>query len=87
MQRKHYWRRLKYEKEVKKVLDIMAEKYSRTVCERIKEVEKKIMDFKTGEKVDLLIDKFEEMVTEMDALGLLTDRRRYAVSAQFINNQ
>ena len=60
--------KIKDEREVKKVLDLLAEKYSRMVCEMIKEVEKKIIDFKTGEKVDLLIDRFEEMVTEMDAL-------------------
>ena len=33
-------------REVKKVLDVMAEKYSKTTCERITEVMKKISGFR-----------------------------------------
>ena len=43
---------------MKKVLGVMAEKYSKTTCERITEVMKKISRFKTEEKVDRLIDRF-----------------------------
>ena len=34
--------------------------------------------------MDLLIDRFEEMVTEIDAVRLV-DRLRYALSAQFVD--
>ena len=46
-------------KEIKRMLDIMAEKYAKTECERISEVMKKIEGFKTDEEVNILIDKFE----------------------------
>ena len=77
--------RVRDEKTVKKVLDILEEKYKMTKCERIKEVEKKWMDFRADDKVDTLIDKLEEIVTEMETLGLLNDVRKYAISARFID--
>ena len=43
----------------------MAEKYSKTLCEQIKDTMKKIFAFKMNEKVDTLIDNFDEMLIEM----------------------
>jgi len=69
---------------VKRVLDLMAEKYSKTTCEKIMETMKKISGFQTDNKVDVLINRFEEMVTETETLGL-AERLRYALSSQFID--
>ena len=76
--------RMRDKKNVKKVLDILEEKYKKTKCERIKEVERKWIDFRADDKVDILIDRLEEIVTEMETLGLLNDMRKYAISAKFI---
>ena len=54
-------------------------------CERISEVVKKIEGFKTDDKVDMLINRFEEIMTELDVLGLLNNRWRYTRSAQFVD--
>ena len=62
----------------------MAEKYSKTECERITGVMKLISGIKMDETVDKSIDKFEEMVTEIDAVRLV-DRLKYALSAQFVD--
>ena len=45
---------------------------------------KKISGFWTDDKVDVLIDRFEEMVTETETLRL-AERLRYALSSQFID--
>ena len=48
------------------------------------EIMKKISGFKTKEKVDMLIDRFEEMVTEIEAVKLV-ERLKYALSAKFVD--
>ena len=68
---------------VRRVLDIMTEKYSKTTGEKVLDVMRKINNFKTDEKVDVLIDKFEEMVTETDRLRL-AENLKYALRLQFI---
>ena len=45
---------------------------------------KKICGFRTDGKVDALIDRFEEMVTETETLKL-AERLRYVLSSQFIS--
>ena len=45
---------------------------------------KKIKGFKTKEKVDTLIDRFQEMVTETEAVRLV-DKIEYAQSALFVD--
>ena len=55
---------------VRRVLDIMTEKYSKSTGEKVLDVMRKISNFKTDEKVDVLIDKFEEMVMETGRLRL-----------------
>ena len=55
---------------VKKVLDLMAEKYAKTTGEKIMETMKKISGFRIEDKVDVLIDRFEEEATETETLKL-----------------
>lgn len=44
---------------------------------------KKISGFDTDMKVDILKDRFEEIVTEMEILKM-AERLKYALSSQFI---
>ena len=69
---------------VDRVLTVMAEKYSKTVCEKITETMKRISGFRTDKKVDVLIDNFEEMVMEAETLRLAR-RLKYALSSQFVD--
>jgi len=69
---------------VGKVLEVLAEKYSKTTCEQIKDTMKKICSSKMSEKVDTLIDNFDEMLMEMNNLKI-AERLEYAVSAQFVD--
>ena len=62
----------------------MAEKYAKTTREKIMETMKKISGFQTENKVDVLIDRFEEMVTETETLRI-AERLKYALSSQFID--
>ena len=70
---------------VDRVLAVMSEKYSMTICEKIMEVMKTICGFRTDEKVDVLIDKFDEMMLEVQTLNMMTARLRYALSKQFLD--
>ena len=45
---------------------------------------KKISGFRTDEKVDVLIDNFDEMVMEVETLELAR-RLKYALSSQFVD--
>ena len=62
---------------IKRVLDMMAEKYAKTTREKIIETMKKISGFRVEDKVDMLIDRFKEMVTETENLRL-AERLKYA---------
>ena len=68
---------------VERVMEVLAEKYSNTDCEKIADVMKKISGFRADGKVDLLIDNFEEMMMEVKNLRLV-ERLEYALSAQFV---
>ena len=68
---------------VEKILRVMAEKFSKTICEQIKDTMKKICVFKMSGNVDSLIDDFDEMLIEITNLNL-EGRLQYAVSAQFV---
>ena len=61
----------------------MAAKYAKTLSEKIMDTMKKICGFWTDNKVDVLLDDFEEMVTEAESVRL-AERLRYALSSQFI---
>ena len=69
---------------VEKILRVMAEKFSKTICEQIRDTMRKICVFKMSGSVDSLIDNFEEMLLEMSSLEMSTPRMEYAVSAQFV---
>merc|ERR1712105_480060 len=69
---------------VDRVLTVMAEKYSMTVCEKIMEVMKKISNFRMDDKVDTLIDNFDEMLVEVQTLDLAR-KFKYALSSQFVD--
>ena len=69
---------------MRKVLDVMTEKYSRTKGEKMLDIMKKISGFKTEDKVEVLMDKFEDMVTEADRIELATNLK-YALSLQFVD--
>jgi hypothetical protein len=68
---------------VKRVLEVMTEKYAKTTGEKILEIMKKISNFKTENKVDGLINNFEEMVTETKKLKL-AENLEYALGLQFV---
>ena len=68
---------------VRKVLDIMSEKYSKTKGEKVAEVMRKISNFKVEGTVEILIDKFEEMITKTERLRL-AENLKYALSLQFL---
>merc|ERR1712105_60797 len=70
---------------IEKILSVMAKKFSKTICEQIKDTMKKICTFKMSGNVDSLIDNFEEMLLEMSSLDMSTPRMEYAVSAQFVD--
>ena len=69
---------------VDRVMTAMAEKYSKTTCEKITDTMKKISGFKTDDKVDNLIDNFDEMLIEVETLNL-AGRLKYALSSQFVD--
>ena len=68
---------------VERVLEILEEKYSKTECEKLADLMKRISGFKMAGSVDQLIDDFEEMMMEVKSLRLV-DRLEYALSAQFV---
>merc|ERR1712105_452427 len=70
---------------VEKILRVMAEKFSKTICEQVRDTMRKICTFKMSGSVDSLIDNFEEMLLEMAKLEMSTTRMEYALSAQFVD--
>ena len=72
------------DRNVKKVLDVMNEKFSKTKGENLLELMKDISGFKTDENIETLIDKFEERVTETEKMDLATNIK-YALSLQFVD--
>ena len=71
-------------RSVKKILEVMAEKYEKTVIEKVLEVNWKISGYNTDGSVDSLLDKFEEMVAETETLKL-AERLGFALSLQLID--
>ena len=70
---------------VKRVLNVMTEKFAITMGEKTAEMMRKISgkSFKSEEKIDVMIDKFEELVTEVEKIKL-AENLRYATSLQFL---
>ena len=52
------------------ILDVLDEKYLRTKGERMLELIKKIVEFRTDENVEELMDKFRKIMTEVEKLIL-----------------
>ena len=65
---------------VKKILDVMTEKYTKTLGEKTQDMMRKISGsgFKSEEKIEMKIDRFEEMVTEVDRIGFV-DNIKYTM--------
>ena len=63
----------------------MTEKFSKTTSEKTSDMMKKISGdgFKTEDKIDVMIDKFEEMVIESENINL-AENLRYTMSLQFL---
>ena len=53
-----------------KILDVLSEKYAKNLGERKEDNMRMISgsNFKTEDKIEMKIDKFEEMVTEVDRI-------------------
>ena len=69
---------------VKKILDVLGEKYSITKAERLLFLMKEISEFSTDESIEKLMDKFEVIVTETDKVNLEANLK-YALSLQFMD--
>ena len=69
---------------MKKVLDVMNEKFLKMKGEKILELMKKISDFWTDGNVETLIDRFKEMIMETENMNL-AENLKYALSVQFVD--
>ena len=69
---------------IKRMLDMMTEKYSRTKGERIWELMKKISGYKMDDRVEILMDKFEDLITEVYRIDLASNLK-YALTLQFMD--
>ena len=57
-------------RKVKSILDVMDEKYLKTVGEKTLEVMKKITEYKTDGTVEELIDNFGRLMTDVEKIDL-----------------
>ena len=66
---------------VKKILEVMTDKFSKTTSEKTSDMMKKLSGniFRSEDKIDVKIDKFEEMVIEIENIKL-AENLRYAMS-------
>ena len=64
-----------------KIIDVMTEKYLKTKSEKILELMRKISNFKMDDNLEILIDRFEEMITEVDK-EKFAENLKYALSSQ-----
>ena len=63
----------------------MTEKYTKTTSEKTSDMMKKISrnGFKSEDKIDVMIYRFEEIITETEKMRL-AENLRYAMSLQFL---
>ena len=73
-------------KTVKRVLDVLSEKYEKSISEKIMDVIKKISGegYKAEENVDKMLDKFEQMMAEIEKVKL-AQNLNYAMGLQFLD--
>ena len=69
---------------VRRIIEVMTEKYSKTKSEKILELMRKISCFKMDDNMETLIDRFEELITEVDK-EKLAENLKYALSSQFVD--
>ena len=58
-------------KTVKSILDVMDEKYFRTVGEKTLEVMKKMVDYKGDGRLEEMIDRFGRLTTDVEKIDLV----------------
>ena len=64
---------------------MMSEKYAKTTGEKVLGNLNNIINFKTEERLDILVDKFEEILTETEKVDLVNNLK-YGLSLLFIEN-
>ena len=69
---------------VQKILDVLAEKYSKTKGEQMLDLMRMISEFRMDDKVEIWMDRFEEMIAEVDRTDLATNLK-YALTLQFMD--
>ena len=72
-------------RKVKKILEVMKEKFAKTTGEKTVEMMRKISgnNFRTEEMIDVMINQFKEMAIEVEKINL-AENLRYALSLQFL---
>ena len=70
---------------VERILEVMIEKFTKTTGEKTLEMMRKISGngFKSDDKIDVMIDRFEDMVTERKKIKL-EENLDYAMALQFL---
>ena len=68
---------------VKRVLEVLTKKYAKNVRKKIFETMRKISGFKMEYNEDILLYRFNDMVTKAEPLRLM-ENLRYALSLQFM---
>ena len=58
--------RVGWNRKVKRVLEMMTERYSRTKAEKMLDMIRCISEFKTDGNIEVLMDRFEDLVNEVD---------------------
>ena len=69
---------------VRRIIEVMRDKYLKTKIEKILELMRKISCFKMDDNVEILIDRFEELIMEVHK-GKLAENLKYALSNQCID--
>ena len=76
--------RIENKRTVGSILDVMDEKYLKTKEERMLELMKKIVEFRTDENVEELMDKFGKIMTEVEKLNLVQNLN-YTLTLLFVD--
>ena len=74
-------------RKIKIILEVMKEEFAKIVGEKTAEMMRKISGncFKTEEIINVTIDMYEEVVTEVEKIKMV-DNLKYAMSLQFSEN-
>lgn len=77
--------KVKEDKTVKRVLELLEEKFKKTTCEKVRNVEKRWIEFGVDGEIEKVVGDWERIMDDMTKLGLMTEIRKYAMSARFID--